>query len=344
MIPCSSIGELFVLGFQGPRVPAWLRDFAGRYGLGGVILFDYDAATRRYERNVFDPDQVRNLCAEVAALPSAPLVFVDQEGGRVCRLKEARGFAPLPSAWVFNTLPLARRRLLARAAFAELRALGIAYDLAPVVDLCLSPDSPDIGALERAFSADPAEVRANVALLDEAARRVGLGLCLKHYPGLGAARSDTHKDLTDLSGGLDDAQLALFYDLAPGLSGSAVMVSHGIVTQWEPDVPVSISPVALGSLRRRLPDVLLLSDDLQMQGLQRRFGTDEACLRGVRAGLDLLVIGNNLLGEAGQAPAFAEHLAAAAASDAALARQIEAALARVAARKAAFGGGPAAQS
>jgi beta-N-acetylhexosaminidase len=338
MIERSTVGELFVLGFRGPAVPGWLWDFSAAHGLGGVILFDYDVVTRRYERNVLHPAQVRALCAEVAALPSRPLVFVDQEGGKVRRLKETRGFAPLPSAWAFNRLPLAERRALARAAFAELRALGIHCNLAPVVDLDLNPANPDIGAVERSFSADPDAVRANVAVLAEAAREAGLGLCLKHYPGLGGATTNSHEALTDLSHCLDARQLALFHELAPALPGRAILVSHGIVEQWEPGLPVSMSPVALGALRRRLPEVLLLSDDLQMQGLQRRFATGEACRRGIFAGLDLLLIGNNLLDESAQMAAHAEALAAAAGRDDALARQAAAALQRVRSRKRELGG------
>ncbi|HKI97949.1 MAG TPA: glycoside hydrolase family 3 N-terminal domain-containing protein [bacterium] len=340
MISRADIGSLFVLGFRGFQVPDWLRDFAARYSLGGVILFDYDVGTRRYERNVRDPAQMRALCAEVAALPSAPLVFVDQEGGKVRRLKEARGFAPLPSAQAFNGLPIAERRALARAAFAELRALGISYDLAPVVDLNLNPDNPDIGAVERAYSADADEVRAIVALLNEAAREAGLGLCLKHYPGLGGATTNSHEALTDLSDCLNPVQLELFHELAPTLSGHAILVSHGIVNQWEPGVPISMSGMALGALRRRLPDVLLISDDLQMQGLQQRFGTAEACRQGIAAGLDLLLVGHNLRDESARTSALAEGLLAAAEADAHLAGRTEAALGRVQARKRAFGAGP----
>jgi beta-N-acetylhexosaminidase len=345
MIDPSTVGELFVLGFRGTTVPPWLRDFAAAHGLGGAILFDYDVASRRTGRNVQDPAQLRALCAELAALPSRPLVLVDQEGGKVRRLKEAHGFAPLPSARAFNGLPLAERRALARAAYAELSALGIDCNLAPVIDLDLNPHNPDIGAVERAYSADPAEVRGNALLLAEAAREAGLLLCLKHYPGLGGARSNSHEALTDLSACLDERQLALFHELAPQMPGHAVLVSHGIVTQWEPGVPVSLSPVALGALRRRLPDVLLISDDLQMQGLQRSLPaaasataaspTGEACRRGIAAGLDLLLIGNNLLDEADQAPRFAQRLAQASGEDPALAQQAGAALARVRARKAA---------
>ncbi len=98
------VGELFILGFFGKTVPAWLKQFAARYGLGGVILFDYSCRTQQYDNNIESPEQVRRLCGEIAALPSAPMVFIDQEGGLVRRLKESRGFAPLPSAKEFNQL------------------------------------------------------------------------------------------------------------------------------------------------------------------------------------------------------------------------------------------------
>ena len=77
----NDIGELFIHGFFGKTVPAWLKQFAGRYGLGGVILFDYSCQTREYDNNIDSPAQLRALCAEIAELPSGPLVFIDQEGG-----------------------------------------------------------------------------------------------------------------------------------------------------------------------------------------------------------------------------------------------------------------------
>src|SRR3979490_768676 len=91
------VGELFILGFFGKAVPAWLRQFAARYGLGGVILFDYSCQTRQYDNNIESPEQVRRLCHEISALPSSRMVFIDQEGGWVRRLKKSGGFKPLPS-------------------------------------------------------------------------------------------------------------------------------------------------------------------------------------------------------------------------------------------------------
>lgn len=88
-----SVGELFILGFFGKAVPAWLKAFAGRFGLGGVILFDYSCRTRQYDNNIDAPEQVRSLCEEISSLPSSPMLFIDQEGGLVRRLKDTRGFA-----------------------------------------------------------------------------------------------------------------------------------------------------------------------------------------------------------------------------------------------------------
>src|SRR5437867_4974789 len=148
------IGELFILGFFGKSVPAWLKQFAARYGLGGVILFDYSCRTQQYDNNIESPEQVQRLCREIAALPSSPMVFIDQEGGLVRRLKEARGFAPLPSAKEFNRLAPDRKRATLTASFAEMQQLGIHYDFAPVVDVDYKPENPNIRRIKRSFSRD----------------------------------------------------------------------------------------------------------------------------------------------------------------------------------------------
>lgn len=289
------VGELFILGFFGKSVPDWLKQFAARYGLGGVILFDYSCRTQAYDNNIESPEQVRQLCAEISALPSAPLVFIDQEGGLVRRLKESRGFAPLPSAKEFNYLAPEQKRAILTASFAEMRRLGIHYDFAPVIDIDYNPDNPNIGRIKRSYSADIAEVRTNALLADEVAREHGIGLCLKHFPGIGGANVDSHQDFMDISGSLRSEQEELFYALAPGMSGNAVLVSHAIVRQWDPDRPMSLSPAGLGRLRGRLPDTLLITDDMQMQGLQKALGTQEASLQSLKAGIDMLCIGNNLI-------------------------------------------------
>ena len=289
-----TIGELFILGFFGKTVPSWLKEFAGRYSLGGVILFDYSCQTREYDNNIDSPEQLRALCAEIAALPSAPMVFIDQEGGLVRRLKDSRGFASLPSAKEFNHLAPDQKRAVLTASFAEMRRLGIHYDFAPVIDVDYNPDNPNIGRIKRSYSADIAEVKANALLASEVARAQRIGLCLKHFPGIGGAVVDSHQEFMDISDALRPEQEELFYSLAPKMFGDAVLVSHAIVRQWDGDNPMTLSAAGLGRLRSRLPDTLLVTDDMQMQGLQKAMGTREASLRSLKAGMDMVCIGNNL--------------------------------------------------
>src|SRR5258705_3295530 len=143
-----SVGELFILGFFGKTIPAWLNEFAARYGLGGVILFDYSCQTREYDNNIDSPEQVQRLCEEISRLPSRPMVFIDQEGGLVRRLKDSPGVRPLPSAKEFNLLGAEEKRKALSTSFAEMQRLGITYDLPPVIDVDYNTDNPNIGKIK----------------------------------------------------------------------------------------------------------------------------------------------------------------------------------------------------
>jgi beta-N-acetylhexosaminidase len=322
-----SVGELFILGFHGKVIPTWLTEFAARFGLGGVILFDYSCQTRQYDNNIASPAQVQSLCAEIAALPSQPLVFIDQEGGLVRRLKETSGFQPLPSARDFNLLATADKQAMLAASYGELRRLGIRYNFAPVIDVDYNPDNPNIGRIKRSYSADIGEVEANARLVDAAARQAGIGLCLKHFPGIGGANVDSHLEFMDISDALRPEQEELFYALAPQIHGDAVLVSHAIVREWDARHPMTLSGGGIGRLRRRLPETLLITDDMQMQGLQKAFGNRAASLQAIAAGMDMICIGNNLFDQeqemAGIAAAIASAVQDGALDQAAVQRSFE---------------------
>lgn len=328
------VGELFILGFHGKTVPDWLREFSARFGLGGVILFDYAVRTKQYDNNIDSPAQVRALCAELAELPSSPLVFIDQEGGLVRRLKDSRGFAPLPSARDFNLLAPQDKRSILAASLRELRALGISFNFAPVIDVDYNPDNPNIGRIKRSYSADIGEVEGNALLMSAVAREARVGLCLKHYPGIGGAVVDSHLEFMDISETLRPEQERLFHTMAPKMFGNAVLVSHAIVKQWDADNPATLSPAAIGRLRAGLPDTLLVTDDLQMQGLQKAMGTRAACLKSLRAGIDMLCIGNNLSDQEAEMGALAGAVLQAVSDEALDPKAIESSIARVRARKA----------
>jgi beta-N-acetylhexosaminidase len=175
--------------------------------------------------------------------------------------------------------------------------------------------------------------------MNEAAHRVGLGLCLKHYPGLGGATSDTHVDCTDLSATVSDIQVSLFIELCATLCGACLILSHGLVRQWDPDWPVSVSVRTVADLRKPLPAALLMTDDLQMGGLRQMLSTPDATLRALRAGVDLVCVGNNLVDEEAACEGAAEAVLAMANGDPTIRSQCLASMKRVALRKAAAAGG-----
>ncbi len=325
------LGELFVLGFRGLELPTWLRTFASRHGLGGVVLFDYDVATRRRGRNISSPQQLRHLCRELASLSARPLICVDQEGGRVRRLREECGFQPYPSALAFNAMSDREKISCTQRSFVEMRTLGIHYNLAPVIDINSNRANPDIAGQQRAWSDRVQDIAHNACLVGQVARAVGLGLCAKHYPGIGGSAVNSHAEVMELV--LDDAQLALFYRCARELHGEALLLSHGYVKRWDSVYPVSISQPAIVRLRERCPTVLLFTDDLQMRGLRRHFSAQAAIVAGVRAGVDLLLHGNNLLLEEECCFSWVEQVRALLVCKPQLRAQVASSLKRITARK-----------
>lgn len=329
------VGELFILGFRGLSLPGWLRSFALRFGLGGVILFDVDLRSGSKTRNIVSPEQLRLLCAEISALPSRPWVFLDQEGGSVCRLSVERGFAPLPAPAEFARLSYYARTRLALRSYAELHALGVDYNLAPVLDLNLDPHNAELAPRGRSYSAHPRIVRENAALLRSVAAHCGVGLCFKHYPGLGAAKVDSHHEGC-LIPTPSRAQLLLYHRFSRETPAAALLVAHINVEAWDAERPASLSPLVLRRLRKAAPDVLLVADDLQMGSVQRIMDTSTACVQGIAAGLDLLLIGQNLRAEEAQSLDFAKRVLYTAQTQTRFAERVQKALARVQCRKASW--------
>ena len=169
------IGQLLIAGFDGTGLPVELRSLAREFGLGGAILFS---------RNVQEPDQVAELAFHLAALtPDLPAwVSVDQEGGRVARLKAPfTEWPPMATLGRSGEVSLAER--FARALGSELRAVGITLDYAPVLDIHTSPRNPVIG--DRALAEEARVVAELGAAIVRALQAEGIAACGKHFPGHG---------------------------------------------------------------------------------------------------------------------------------------------------------------
>ena len=278
------VGQFAIVGFDGYTVPEELRMLANEFDIGGVILFS---------RNIDSPTQVAELTREVQSLRRDwPLwVSVDQEGGRVARLRDP--FTEWPAMQVLGRsrdANLARR--FASALASELTAVGITLNFAPVVDVHTNPKNPVIG--DRAISAEPAIVSTLGVSIIEAFQVGGLAACAKHFPGHGDTSQDSHQELPILDinlACLDKRELVPFR-AAIGADVASVMIGHVLVRSLDEDRPATLSRHVVHDLLRGKLNYggLVVTDDMEMKAITGRYRTEEAAVEAIGATVDLLLL------------------------------------------------------
>lgn len=297
----EKIAQLLVVGFRG-AVPVEcdviVRDIRERK-IGGVILFDQEMADgSRGRRNVVSPAQVKELVAHLQAQATVPLlVAIDQEGGRVNRLKAEYGFPESVSHEELGKLDdVAETYRRAEVTARTLKDVGINWNLAPVVDLDANPDNPIIKGKRRSFSSDAAAVAKHAGEFVRAHRAQGVLTCLKHFPGHGSAMGDTHLGLVDVTTTWSEKELAPFQRLIEDGLCDAVMSAHVFNARLDPERPATLSrAVITGILRERLRfDGVVTSDDMEMRAISSHYGLEKAVPAAVAAGVDVLCFGNNM--------------------------------------------------
>jgi len=280
----QQVGQLFMIGFTGTSVTPDLADFLREYQPGGVILF---------ARNLESPAQIVQLTNDLQNLPPQHPLFIaiDQEGGRVSRLPA--GFTIFPScATVGRCKTTEVAYQVAAATAAELRAVGINMNMAPVLDVDTNPKNPIIG--DRAFGPDPARVcelgQATMAGLQE--HRVIA--CGKHFPGHGDTTADSHVELPVVEATrerLEQIELPPFrHAIKHGLL--SIMTAHVLYPALDPSVPATLSSGILnGLLRERLGfNGMIITDDLEMHAIIDHYGIEDASTMAFQAGADILLI------------------------------------------------------
>jgi len=301
----KKIGQLFIIGFEGAEVSEKDPVAADivKQNLGGVILFDRLLAKKRAANNIISPFQVADLTANLQDLAGGNLLIaVDQEGGRVARLNGKHGFSATPDAATLGGRKDAGQTGYYGEQVAEmLHSAGINFNLAPVVDVNVYPENPIIGRFNRAFSDNPAAIFKNAVQWVSAHRRKGVLSCIKHFPGHGSSKNDSHLGFVDISATWSDIELQPYRDLLAWGYDEAIMVGHLFNSGLDASYPATLSYATLnGILRKRLGHRgVIISDDMQMRAITDRYGLAESCCMAISAGVDLLIIGNNLSYEPG---------------------------------------------
>lgn len=253
----AGLATRLVVGLAGLRLDPRERDWLERWRPAGVILF---------RRNVSDARQLERLCADLReALPPGAEIMADHEGGPVSVLDAVCGRPPAP--WTLGELddPELTRAVM-RDAARPARDCGVDRLLAPCTDVMSEPGNPIIGA--RAFGATPARVARHAAAAVAGLREGGVDVCLKHWPGHGGTRGDTHLEAVAPVTPDDPAPLQAALDAG----ADAVMLGH--LRLPDDARPASVSAEAAARLRREAPGARLLSDDLTMGALGPALGQE----------------------------------------------------------------------
>jgi beta-N-acetylhexosaminidase len=293
----QQIGQFLFIGLPGTELDNEARALIEEVQPGGVIIFG---------RNVAGPEQLRSLLDAVREIvPTPPLFGIDQEGGLVDRLR--RIFTPMPSARTIRQHgDLAAARALGRITGEVLRMLGFNINFAPVMSIMTEDrDLLSNGLYSRSFGRSPGEVLGYTTVYMRGLQGTGMMGCLKHFPGIGAGEVDSHEEMPVVRLSHDDL---IAQDLAPYIElfqrrddrVRCVMVSHGGFPNIDIREEITgglLEPASLNYnivtklLREELGyKHLVVTDDLEMGAISRHCEIEDAVVRAMMAGEDMLLI------------------------------------------------------
>jgi len=296
----TMIGQMIMVGFRGMETTAVTSSFLDQIKkgyVGGIVLFDYDIGSKAFKRNIQSPAQVKELIKGLQNhAPTFLLMAVDQEGGKVNRLKTKYGFPKSVTAKYLGTLNnLDSTTYYAIRNAQTLKDLGFNVNFAPVVDIDLNQMNPVIGKYERSYANSPEIVIKHSTAWIKAQQDYGILSTLKHFPGHGSSDADSHEGVTDITNYWQELELSPFKALS-NTPQVAIMTAHVMNKQLDAEYPATLSKkIISGILRDKWKfDGLVFSDDLQMKAVNQLFDFETILKKSIEAGVDVLVFGNNL--------------------------------------------------
>ena len=266
--------QMFILGL-GNHIEALKK------GLGGVIFFTKDIQSE---------EQLKSEIKKIKSVSPVAFISIDQEGGRVERTENIRP-KRLSAREAYKTGVL---KAQSEEIASELSEWGFNLNFAPCIDVNTNPNNPIIG--ERAFSDNPDEVIEGGKIFIDSMRKHNIIPCAKHYPGHGDADKDSHLTLPQIDLPFEEMEKIHIKPFKYAIDNNIemIMAAHLHCTCFDKEViPSSLSQNAIGYLRNKLGyNGVVISDDMVMKGVQA-YGSLEACIMGINAGLDMFIFRNS---------------------------------------------------
>ncbi|HAQ64684.1 MAG TPA: glycoside hydrolase family 3 [Bacteroidales bacterium] len=294
------IARMLMVGVRGtgPELNEEMTHLVTTLGVGGIILYEYDAVAHSRPRNISSREQVTKLVTNLRQASVTPLlVGIDQEGGRVNRLKPVYGYPPTVTAQYLGTLDNPDTTAFYASRIAEMVSLtGINLNFAPVVDLNTNPECPVIGQLGRSFSADPDVVTKIAAIFYEKQQQADILTTYKHFPGHGSAAGDSHAGFTDITETWQPIELKPYSRLIQSGKCDLIMTAHVYNAHLDSVYPATLSKYVIQHILRDSLKFngVIVSDDMMMGAITQSWDLETAIFKAIDAGVDILIFSNNV--------------------------------------------------
>ncbi|WP_424687324.1 MAG: glycoside hydrolase family 3 N-terminal domain-containing protein [Halarcobacter ebronensis] len=290
------IGRTIILGFDSFSLDTQLKNDIKKYNLGGVILFSKNYKTNEI-KNIQNPTQLKALTSSIQEYSDYKMfISIDQEGGKVQRLNKNNGFTSYPTAKEIAKKSKDEIRTIYSNLSGELKEYGFNLNFAPVVDLNINKDNYVINKLERSYSKDSKKVVDIAQIFIEEQKKNGIYSVLKHFPGHGSSKADSHKGFVDISNTWSKKELTPYKELIAKNKADFIMTAHVFNKHLDKDYPGTLSHNINTKLLRENLNFkgLIVSDDLQMKAIANHYTLKQTLELAINSGVNILVFGNQL--------------------------------------------------
>jgi beta-N-acetylhexosaminidase len=292
--------KMLIVGFDGQNIQNNNKLINQiKNGLGGVILFDHYIGDKTHNKNasknIYSPKQVKELNNSLQSISDNPLIIcIDQEGGKVARLKSEKGFKETSSAKDIASLSTNEAKKEYDELASQLSNLGVNCNFAPLVDLGINKDSSIIYGLDRAYSDDgEIVVKYGEIFMDSLTNKRIINV-LKHFPGHGSAKGDSHEGFVDISNTWDAVELFPYKKLLH--KTNMIMSAHVFNSKLDDKYPSTLSYNTNTKLLRETLgyDGVLITDDLQMLAIKEHYEKEKSIELAINSGADMIMYCNQL--------------------------------------------------
>ncbi len=297
----EKIANMFIVGFYGTTATAnstIMSDICDM-GLGGVILFDRHPSQKGKAKNISSVSQLKKLNYSLLhGCMHQPLISIDEEGGKVQRLRSKNGFyGHYPSAKFLSKRGVQGAQKIYAQMAKEMSSVNINFNLGPIADVAVNPKNKVINGFGRSYGRDPKRVAIYDRVFMAQMHRYGILTSLKHFPGHGSSLGDTHDGFVDITNTWQkQRELEPYRRLILAGKVDSIMVAHVFNRRLDKKYPASLSKkVVTGVLRTELGyRGVVISDDMQMGAISKHYDLENSIRLSINAGVDMLLFGNQL--------------------------------------------------